>query len=291
MSEQSAVRRQRRKRLAARSFEWLCLTATFLCIIVLAALLSGIIYRGAGWLSIEFLTNGPSRFPDQSGVKAALIGSVWLIGLTALISVPLGTGAAIYLEEYARPGILRQFIQTNVSNLAGVPSIVYGILGLGLFVRTLAIGDTVLAGALTMSLLILPVVIVAAQEALRAVPDSIRHASLALGATRWQTIQHQVLPAALPGISTGTILALSRALGEAAPLIAVGALAFVSRYPLGPMDKYTVLPIQIFNWTGKPQHDFQNVAAAGIIVLLGVLLCMNALAVFIRYRYGKQIRW
>ncbi len=283
--------RQRRKQRTAWLFEMLCLTATLLCVAVLAALLGGILYRGAGWLSTEFLTSGPSRFPEQAGVKTAFAGSLWLIGLTALISVPLGVGAAIYLEEYAKPGMWRQIVQTNVSNLAGVPSIVYGILGLGLFVRTLGLGKSVLAGAMTMSLLILPVVIIAAQEALRAVPGSIRHASFALGATRWQTIRHQVLPAALPGVMTGVILALSRALGEAAPLLAVGALTFVPFTPDGPMDEFTALPIQIFNWTSLPQQEFQNVAAAGILVLLGVLLCMNGLAVFIRYRHGKQIRW
>ena len=252
------------------------------------ALLTGILWRGVTWTNFDFLTNGPSRFPDQAGIRTALIGSVWLIGLTALISVPLGVGAAIYLEEYSRAGIWRQIVQTNVSNLAGVPSIVYGILGLGLFVRTLAMGRSVIAGALTMSLLVLPVVIIAAQESLRAVPGSIRHASFALGATRWQTVRHQVLPAALPGIMTGVILALSRALGEAAPLLAVGALTFVPFSPASVWDEYTVLPIQIFNWTTLPRAEFQNVAAAGIIVLLTVLLCMNALAVAVRYRQGKK---
>ena len=283
--------RRRNKRRTARLFELTCLAATLLCIVVLVTLLGSIIFRGFGWLSADFISSGPSRFPEKAGIKTALAGSLWLIGLTALISVPVGVGAAIYLEEYARPGRWRQVVQTNVSNLAGVPSIVYGILGLGLFVRTLGLGKSVLAGSLTMSLLILPVVIIAAQEALRAVPGSIRHASLALGATRWQTVRHQVLPAALPGVMTGVILALSRALGEAAPLLAIGALTFVPFTPDGPLDEFTALPIQIFNWTTLPRAEFQNVAAAGILVLLAVLLCMNALAVFIRYHFGKRIRW
>jgi len=289
--DNSHQNRYRRKRLFDRLFQFVCLACTLVCIVVLLALLSGIIYRGGEWLTAGFLTNGPSRFPDQAGIKMALIGSIWLIVLTALFSVPLGVGAAIYLEEYSRPGIWQKIVQTNVSNLAGVPSIVYGILGLGLFVRTLAMGKSVISGALTMSLLVLPVVIISAQEALRAVPDSIRHASLALGATKWQTVRRQVLPAALPGMMTGVILALSRALGEAAPLLAVGALSFVPFTPAGIWDEFTVMPIQIYNWTSEPKAEFQNVAGAGILVLLAVLLSMNAIAVVLRYRYGKRVQW
>ncbi|QDT46576.1 phosphate ABC transporter permease PstA [Symmachiella dynata] len=280
--------RQRNKRRIDQLFKCACLAATLVCAATLIALLTAILWRGASWVSFDFLVDGPSRFPEQAGIRTALFGSLWLITLTGLISVPLGVGAAIYLEEYARDGIWRKIVQTNVSNLAGVPSIVYGILGLGLFVRTMELGRSVIAGALTMSLLVLPVVIIAAQESLRAVPGSIRHASLALGATRWQTVRHQVLPAALPGIMTGVILALSRALGEAAPLLAVGAMTFIPFSPTSPMDEFTVMPIQVFNWTSLPRAEFQNVAAAGIIVLLTVLLCMNALAVAVRYRQGKK---
>jgi phosphate transport system permease protein len=279
------------RRLVARLFEACCLAATLLSVLLLAVLLGNVLYRGAAWLNWSFLTSFPSRFPAKAGVKAALWGSVWLITLTTLVAVPVGIGSAIYLEEYGRRNWWSRFVQTNIANLAGVPSIVYGILGLALFVRTLALGRSVLAGSLTMALVILPVVIIAAQESLRAVPDSIRHASYALGATRWQTVWHQVLPAALPGLMTGIVLAISRAMGEAAPLIMIGALTYIAFVPRGPMDPFTALPIQIFNWSSRPQQDFRNVAAAGIIVLLVLLLVMNTLAVIIRHRSGKQIRW
>jgi phosphate transport system permease protein len=275
----------------ARLFEFGCLVATLVCVLLLALLLANVAYHGATRLSWKFLTSFPSRFPDRAGIKSALWGSVWLISLTALFAVPVGVGAAIYLEEFSRRGRWRGIVQTNISNLAGVPSIVYGILGLGLFVRALALKRSVLAGSLTMALVILPIIIVAAQEALRAVPDSIRHASYALGATRWQTVWRQVLPAALPGLMTGVVLAISRAMGEAAPLIMIGALTYVAFVPKTPMDPFTALPIQIFNWSSRPQDDFRDLAAAGIIVLVVLLLCMNTLAVVLRYRYGKRIRW
>jgi phosphate transport system permease protein len=275
----------------ARAFELACQAATVLCVVTLFVLLGTVLYQGAGSLSWDLLTRLPSRLPGRAGIKAAIAGSLWLIGLTTVISVPIGVGAAIYLEEYARDGRLRRLIQLNIANLAGVPSIVYGILGLGLFVRALALQRSVLSGALTLSLVILPVVIMASQEALRAVPTSLRHASFALGATRWQTIWHQVLPVAAPGILTGVILAVSRALGEAAPLVAVGAVAYVSFVPAGPTDSYTALPIQIFDWSQRPQREFHDLAAAAIIVLLAVLLCMNGVAVFLRQRYGKHMRY
>jgi phosphate transport system permease protein len=216
---------------------------------------------------------------------------VWLITLTALFSVPIGVGAAVYLEEYARASRWRSLVQLNIANLAGVPSIVYGILGLGLFVRALALEESVLAGALTLTLVVLPIVILAAQESLRAVPNSIRHASYALGATRWQTVRHQVVPAALPGILTGVILAISRALGEAAPIVVVGAATFMTFVPATPIDEYSALPMQIFYWAGHPNRQFHDVAAAAIIVLLTVLILMNATAVYLRYRYGRRIQW
>jgi phosphate transport system permease protein len=212
-----------------------------------------------------------------------------MMGLTALFSFPTGVGAAIYLEEYAPKNWFTRILQTNIANLAGVPSIVYGILGLAIFVRYFALGRSVIAGALTLALLILPVIIIASQEAVKAVPTSLREASYGVGATKWQTIRHHVLPVALPGILTGTILSLSRAIGETAPLIMIGALTFIAFPPRSPMDPFTVLPIQIFNWTAKPQAEFHELAAAAIIVLLVLLLVMNATAIFLRNRYQKRI--
>lgn len=291
MTTDANARRQRYVKIVSRLFASACVLSTLSCISMLVVLLWSVVSEGAAWLDVDFLTSFPSRFPDQAGIKSALAGSLWLTGLTALIALPLGVGAAVYLEEYAAPTRWRQVIQLNISNLAGVPSIVYGILGLGLFVQTFALGRSVISGALTLSLVVLPIIILATQEALRGVPDSIRHASYALGATRWQTVWHQVLPASLPGIMTGVILALSRAIGEAAPLVAVGAMAYVPFVPAGPTDQFTALPIQIFNWSARPQAEFHQVAGAAILVLLVVLVTMNTLAVFVRYRYGKRIRW
>jgi phosphate transport system permease protein len=288
--EESAAYRRRRAHLS-QAFAVLCLSATAVCVLALAVLLLEVFWQGLPWLTWSFLTTYPSRFPDQAGIKPALISSLWLIILTALISVPIGVGCAVYLEEYARASRWRNLVQLNIANLAGVPSIVYGILGLGLFVRALALNRSILAGALTMTLVILPIVILAAQESLRSVPDSIRRASYALGATRWQTVWHQVLPAALPGIMTGVILAVSRALGEAAPLVAIGAATYITFVPVSPTDEFSALPMQIYDWAKRPQADFHHVAAAGIIVLLTVLILMNATAVYLRYRYGKRVRW
>jgi phosphate transport system permease protein len=244
---------------------------------------------GLSWLSRDFLTSYPSRIPERAGVKSAILGTLWMMGLTAAITFPLGVGAAIYLEEYAPDNWLTRLLQTNIANLAGVPSVVYGILGLALFVRYFALERSVLAGALTLSLLILPVVIIASQEAIRAVPRSLRMASYGLGATRWQTIRGQVLPAALPGILTGTILSLSRAIGETAPLIMIGALTFIAFPPTSPMSPFTVLPIQIFNWASRPQSEFHDLAAAAIVVLLAALLTMNAAAIWLRNRYRVEL--
>jgi phosphate transport system permease protein len=288
--EESAAYRRRRARLS-QAFAVVCLAATSICVLVLAILLFEIFWQGVPWLTNSFLTNFPSRFPDQAGIKPALVSSLWLIVMTAAFSVPIGVGCAVYLEEYARASRWRNLIQLNIANLAGVPSIVYGILGLGLFVRTLQLNRSILAGALTLTLVILPIVILAAQESLRAVPDSIRRASYALGATRWQTVWHQVLPAALPGILTGVILAVSRALGEAAPLVAIGAATYITFVPVSPLDEFSALPMQIYDWAKRPQAEFHHIAAAGIIVLLTVLILMNATAVFLRYRYGKRVRW
>ena len=280
--------RESRRRSAGLAFHALCAASAAVGVVALVALLGDILADGLGEIDMAFLTSFASRIPERAGIKAALIGSLWMLGLTALIAFPLSVGAAIYLEEYAPKTWITRTIQTNIANLAGVPSIVYGILGLALFVRTLALGRSVLSGALTLSLLILPVIILASQEAIRAVPDTIRQAAYGLGATRWQAVRMQVLPMALPGILTGTILALSRAVGETAPLVMIGALSFVAFTPRGPLDQFTVLPLQIFNWVSRPQEEFRELAAGGIIVLLAVLLLMNAVAIFLRNRYQKR---
>jgi phosphate transport system permease protein len=258
---------------------------------MLGLLLLDVLVRGIPWLSWTFLTSFDSRFADQAGIRAGLFGSLWMIGLTILIALPVGVMAAIYLEEYATPSPAVSFIRINIANLASVPSIIYGLLGLQIFVRYADLGRSVLAGSLTMALLVLPIIIVASQEAIRAVPSSIRQASYALGATRWQTTWHHVLPSAVPGILTGNILAASRAIGETAPLITIGALTYLRYVPDDPLDLFTVLPIQIFNWVSKPQDEFHDVAAAGIILLLAVLLSMNALAIYLRQRFRRKSRW
>jgi phosphate transport system permease protein len=272
-------------------FRLACAAMTWLAVAVLSVLLFHVSREGFQWLDWQFISNFPSRFPERAGIRSALWGTIWLIGLVAAFSIPVGVAAATYLEEYSRKNRLGRFIEINLSNLAGVPSIVYGVLGLVLFVRGLNLGRSVVAGSLTMSLLILPVIIIASREAIRAVPNSIRLAAYALGATRWQTVWSHVLPRALPGILTGVILALSRAVGETAPLIMIGALTYVAFVPEGPLDAFTALPIQIFNWASRPQQDFHQLAAAGIIVLLAILFLMNGAAVFIRYRAEKQGGW
>ncbi len=279
-------------KFASTCFAVMCGFCTVLSVLVLLVVLWNIFSYGWSALSWNFVTSWPSRFPAKSGIWSALIGSLYLIGVTAVVSVPVGVGAAIYLEEYAPPSRWRTLVQVNIANLAGVPSIVYGILGLGLFVRMMHLNRSVIAGGLTLSLVVLPIIILSAQESLRAVPSTIRQASYALGATRWQTIWHQLLPVALPGILTGVILSLSRALGEAAPLVVVGAATFVAFTPENLMtDEFSALPIQIFNWTEQPQKDFHQLAAAGIIVLLVVLISMNALAIILRQRFGKKVKW
>jgi phosphate transport system permease protein len=277
--------------IKGRWFEYLCLAATMTALLLLAMLLWDAWDKGAGWLSWEFLTSFPSRFPEKAGIKSALWGSIWLMIITAVVSLPLGVGTAIYLEEYAKKTWLTKIIEINISNLAGVPSVVYGLLGLALFVRGLALERSLISGALTISLLILPIIIISSREAIKAVPSSIREASLALGATRWQTVKYHVLPAALPGILTGNILALSRAIGEAAPLIMIGALTFIAFTPESIFDPFTALPIQIFNWASRPKAEFQFLAAAGILVLLALLLAMNAAAILIRNKYQRYIKW
>ena len=279
---------QARRRRAGRLFQVACLASIGFSITVLAILLVDVARDGLRWVSWDFLTHFPSRIPERAGIKSAVLGSLWMMGLTAGISFPLGVGAAIYLEEYSPRNWITRLLQTNIANLAGVPSIVYGILGLAIFVRFFGFGRSVLAGAATLALLVLPVVIIAAQEALKAVPTSLREASYGVGATKWQTIRHQVLPVALPGILTGTILSLSRAIGETAPLIMIGALTFIAFSPTSPMDPFTVLPIQIFNWTAKPQAKFHELAAGAIVVLLFVLIVMNAGAIILRNKFQKR---
>lgn len=278
----------RARRIKGRVFAVLCAAATLVGVVALAVLLFDVIVDGAGRLSFEFLNSFASRFPERAGVKAALAGSVWILGLTVMIAFPLSVAAAIYLEEYAARNWVTKAIQINIANLAGVPSIVYGILGLALFVRALGLGRSVISGALTLSLLIMPVIIIASQEAIRAVPSTIREAAYGLGATRWQVVRRQVLPMAMPGILTGTILALSRAVGETAPLIMVGAVGFVAFTPQSLTDSFTVLPLQIYNWVSRPQDEFRELAAAGIIVLLTLLLTMNAVAIVLRNRFQSR---
>ncbi|MDA0733436.1 MAG: phosphate ABC transporter permease PstA [Chloroflexi bacterium] len=281
-------KRLNRRKLKGQIFYALCVLAILIALTMLGALLYNVLSTGLTRLSWDFLTNFPSRFPELAGIQAALLGSIYVVGFAGAMAFTLGVGAAIYLEEYSARNWYARIIQINIANLAGVPSIVYGILGLEIFVRFLDLGKSVLAGSMTLALLILPIVIIAAQEAIRAVPPSIREGGFALGATRWQVIWHLVLPYSFPGILTGIILAVSRALGETAPLIVMGALTFVPFAPDGPMSRFTVLPIQIFNWVSRPQEGFHVNAAAGIIVLLVLLLSMNAVAVFLRNRFQKK---
>lgn len=280
-------RRKFRKILGA-FFYTIFLLSVCVGIIGLAILLFDVLTKGIPWLSWHFITEYPSRHPEEAGLFSALMGTIWLMVLTAIFTVPVGVGAAIYLEEYAPRNFFTRFIEINVANLAGVPSIVYGLLGLALFVYLMHMGRSILAGSLTLSLLVLPIVILASRESIRAVPNSYRQAAYAMGADQWQVIKGVVLPSAVPGILTGTILAMSRAIGEAAPVIAISALVYLTFIPAHPMERFTVLPIQIFNWVSRPQEEFRGLAAAGIIVLLVILLSMNSIAVFLRNRY--QIR-
>jgi phosphate transport system permease protein len=273
-----------------RAFRYALLACLGIGILFLVTLLAYVLIKGWPRLNLELLTNQLSARPQRAGAQAAVVGSLWLITFTALFCVPTGVLAAIYLEEYADPTRrVNRLIELNLQNLAAVPSVVYGILGLGVIARTLGLGVSVVTGALTLSLLILPVIIIASREAIRAVPDSIRQGSLALGATQWQTIWRQVLPSAVPGIATGSILALSRAIGEAAPLVIIGVPAFIAFNPGGLGDRFTAMPIVIFNWARQPQEQFLVLSSALIAVLLVVLLLMNSIAIFIRNRY--QRRW
>jgi phosphate transport system permease protein len=324
-------RRSAKLRWTEKGFEWIGAGSTWFGLGVLIVLLAGVLWQGAGWLTWSFLTNYDSRHAENAGVLAGLWGSFWLVSLATFVAVPVGVGAAIFLEEYQTKGWLRTLIEINLANLAGVPSIVYGILGMAVFVKMfgafprdpkllevslffttievpLPFGRTVLSGAMTLALLILPIVIVASREALRAIPSSIRHASYALGATHWQTIRHVVLPVAVPGILTGVILAVARAVGETAPLLMIGAAVFVARTPGGiespsdivrhphglleaPFDHFTALPIQIYNWVSRPEPEYRHVAAAAILVLMAILQVFNIAASVARSRTRRRARW
>lgn len=271
-------------------FQIVALMTLVVALAALGALVYDVFTDGASRLSLSFIRNIASRNAEEAGVYHALMGSIWVIALTGALALPVGVAAAIYLEEYGGRSRVARFIELNIANLAAVPSIIYGLLGLGLFVRFMGMGQSVFAGAATLALLALPVVILSTREALRTVPKSIREGSYALGATKWQTIWHQVLPMAMPGVLTGLILALSRSIGETAPLITIGALTYIPFAPDSVWSKFTVLPIQIFNWVSRPQAEFKANAAAGILVLLALLLSMNAIAIVVRDRQQRQGR-
>jgi phosphate transport system permease protein len=281
-----------RRKVKNALFSLLALAAIFVSMVTLAGLLIDLVGRGGSSLDAQFLTSSPSRIPAKAGILPALVGTLWVTVLVALITLPIGIGAAIYLEEYAGRGRIARLLKINISNLAGVPSIVYGIFGLAIFVRGLDLGRTVFAASLTLSLLILPVVIISSAEALKAVPPSQREAAYALGATRWQVIRRALLPAAAPGILTGIVLAVARAVGETAPLILIGAVTFVTFVPTNPFeDKYTVLPIQIFNWANRPQEAFLEISAAAILVLIALMLLLNGAAIYLRARLSRGLQW
>ena len=281
-----------RRKVANALFGLLAFLAIFASLITLVALLIDVVVRGGSSIDLQFFTSSPSRIPAKAGILPALVGTLWVTTLVAIMTFPIGVAAAIYLEEYAGRGRWSRLLRINISNLAGVPSIVYGIFGLALFVRLLGLGRTVFAAALTLSLLILPVVIISSMEAIRAVPPSQREAAYALGATRWQMVRRALLPAAAPGILTGIVLAVGRAVGETAPLILIGAVTFVTFVPVNPFeDKYTVLPIQIFNWAGRPQAAFQEISAAAILVLLVLMFLLNLVAIILRARLSRTIQW
>lgn len=271
-----------------KGWKALFLTGTLFALLCLVILLVRIVTQGIGYLDWDFITNFASRRPENAGIKAALVGSIYMMCIIAPVSMILGVATAIYLEEYAKKNKINDFIRMNISNLAGVPSIVFGLLGLTIFVRAFALGKSLLAAGFTMSLLILPVIIVAAQEAIRAVPQEQREASYGMGATKWQTITRVVLPAAIPGILTGSILALSRAIGETAPLVVIGIPVILRFLPDGLLSEFTALPMQIYDWAKRPQEEFLYVASAGIIVLMLFLVIMNSIAIFIRNKFSKR---
>ncbi|MFB6307662.1 MAG: phosphate ABC transporter permease PstA [Flavobacteriales bacterium] len=278
-------------RIKDTAFKYFGVFATLLGIVLLAVFIINILIQGIARVDLDFLTSFPSRFPEKAGILSAWTGTIWIFCLTAIIAIPLGVAAGIYLEEYAGNNRLANILEINIANLAGVPSILYGILGLQIFVRVMNLGGSLLAGAFTLALLILPIIIVSTREALKSIPNYIREASYGIGASKWQTIWYQVLPAAKGNIITGIILALARAIGETAPLIVIGALSYVPFTPSSPMDEFTVLPMQIFNWVSRPQHGFAIDAAAAIIILLVLVLFLNGIAVYLRYRAQKKFKY
>ncbi|HWK23902.1 MAG TPA: phosphate ABC transporter permease PstA [Ureibacillus sp.] len=288
LNDTIVMKRMKSRLTVNKVWKTIFLVATLLALLTLVILLVRIVSQGTSYLSPDFFTNFGSRFPEKAGIKAALIGSIYLMLIIAPVSMILGVGTAIYLEEYAKKNKFTSFIQMNISNLAGVPSIVFGLLGLTIFVRMLMLGKSLLAAGFTMSLLILPVIIVASQEAIRSVPKEQREASYGMGATKWQTIIRVVLPAAIPGILTGSILALSRAVGETAPLVVLGIPVILQFLPDGVLSQFTALPMQIYDWAKRPQEAFQFVASAGIIVLMFFLVIMNSIAIFIRNKFQKR---
>lgn len=281
----------RANRIKDNLFKYWAILCTAFGIIMLGVFLTNILIDGLNRINWSFITSLPSRHAEKAGIYTAILGTLWVLVLTAIIAIPIGVGAGIYLEEYAKKSKLAGLLEINITNLAGVPSIIYGILGLEVFVRTVGLGTSILAGSLTLSLLILPIIIVSTRESIKAVPKTIREASYALGATKWQTISKQIMPAASGGIVTGVILALSRAIGETAPLILVGALTYVTIVPTSPMDHYSVLPMQIFNWISRPEKEFATNAAAAIIVLLFITFIMNGIAIYLRHRWQKKVKW
>jgi len=284
----TVIKKMSSRMIINKLFKVIFLAATLFALLALGILFYRIITQGIGYLSLDFFMNFGSRFPEKAGIHAALIGSLWMMAVVAPVSLILGVGTAIYLEEYAKKSKLNDFIRMNIANLAGVPSVVFGLLGLTIFVRALAMGNSILAAGFTMSLLILPVIIVASQEAIRSVPNNLREASYGMGATKWQTILKVVLPSAIPGIITGGILALSRAIGETAPLVVIGIPVIIQFVPENFLSQFTAMPMQIFDWAKRPQEEFQYVASAGIIVLMIFLLLMNSIAVFIRNKFQKR---
>jgi phosphate transport system permease protein len=278
-------------RIKDKSFKYFGMACTLFGLSVLVIFLVSIIIQGVHRINWDFITSMPSRFAEKAGILPALAGTLWVLLITAIIAIPIGVAAGVYLEEYGKRNRFAKFLEINIANLAGVPSIIYGLLGLEIFGRIMAMGGSILAGSCTLALLILPVVIVSTREAIKAVPDTLRQASYGLGASKWQTLSRQVLPASAGGIITGIILAISRAVGETAPLIVVGALVFVPFVPQSPMDEFTVLPIQIFNWVSRPEHEFGVNAAAAIIILLLVTFVMNGFALYLRNRWQKKIKW
>ncbi|HLR39252.1 MAG TPA: phosphate ABC transporter permease PstA [Jeotgalicoccus sp.] len=285
----NVIEKKRSPRLMKNSFmKMLFLFSTLIGLIILVVLLGTTLLDGWKYLTVDFFTNFSSSRPSRAGIKGAIIGTLWLMAFTTPISIFLSVGTALYLEEYAPKNKFTKFVETNIANLAGVPSVVFGLLGLTIFVRQFGLGNSIIAASLTLSLMIMPVIVVASQEALRTVPLAVREASIGMGASKWQTVSRIILPAAIPGIITGIILAISRAIGETAPLVVIGIPVALLTTPSSPLDSFQALPMQIYNWVKMPQAEFQNLTAAAIIVLLALLLMMNFVAIIIRNKYSKR---